>query len=97
MARQGLMDDCGYKGFEECARYESCTCDFIAELLEPYDVESIEELIENVRNKAIDEFAHALKETYNNEFPRNYHCTQPYFTLDNVRVLVDLVGKEQKQ
>lgn len=27
----------------------------IVDLLEPYDVESIEELIENVRNKAIDE------------------------------------------
>lgn len=48
------------------------------------------------RADAIEEFAHALKETFNNEFPSNYHCTQPYFTLDNVRVLVDLVSKEQK-
>lgn len=48
------------------------------------------------REDVIDEFAHALKETFNNEFPSNYHCTQPYFTLDNVRVLVDLVAKEQK-
>lgn len=24
MARQGLMDDCGYQGFEECSRYEDC-------------------------------------------------------------------------
>lgn len=47
------------------------------------------------RADAIDEFAHALKETFNNEFPNNYHCTKPYFTLDNVRVLVDLVAKEQ--
>ena len=26
MAREGLMDDCGYHGFDECARYEEC-CD----------------------------------------------------------------------
>ena len=49
------------------------------------------------RTDAIEEFAHALKETFNNEFPSNYHCTKPYFTLDNVRVLVDLVAKEQKE
>lgn len=49
-----------------------------------------------VRAEAIDEFAHALKETFNNEFPSNYHCTKPYFTLDNVRALVDLAAKEQK-
>ena len=49
------------------------------------------------RADAIEEFAHALKETFNNEFPSNYHCTKPYFTLDNVRVLVDLVAKEQKE
>lgn len=49
-----------------------------------------------IRADAIEEFAHALKETFNNEFPSNYHCTQPYFTLDNVRVLIDLVAKEQK-
>lgn len=24
MARQGLMDDSGYQGFEECSRYEEC-------------------------------------------------------------------------
>lgn len=48
------------------------------------------------RADAIEEFAHSLKETFNNEFPSNYHCTQPYFTLDNVRVLTDLVAKEQK-
>lgn len=49
-----------------------------------------------IRADAIDEIAHKLKETFNNEFPSNYHCTRPYFTLDNVRVLVDAVAKEQK-
>lgn len=60
-----------------------------------YDREQYEKGYEQGRADAIDEFAHALKETFNNEFPSNYHCTQPYFTLDNVRVLVDLVVKEQ--
>lgn len=59
MARQSLFDDSGYRGFDECANYESCTDSIIAELLEPYDVESIEELVTNAYNKgrkdAIDE------------------------------------------
>ena len=46
----------------DCANYESCTNDFVAELLEPYDVESIEDLILNVRNKAIDEVIKTLAE-----------------------------------
>ena len=42
------------------------------------------------------EFAHELKETFNNETPSNYASTQPFFTLDNVRALVDMTLKEQK-
>ena len=51
MSREGLMDDCGYNGFEECPKYESCTNDFVAELLEPYDSESIEQLVRNAYEK----------------------------------------------
>lgn len=51
MTRECLMDDNSYRGFEECANYESCTNDFVAELLEPYDVESIAELVKNSYNK----------------------------------------------
>lgn len=25
--REGMMDDCGYRGFEECFRYEDCCKD----------------------------------------------------------------------
>lgn len=39
-------------------------------------------------------FAHNLKETFNQEFPSNYPSTKPYFTLENVRKLVDEVAKE---
>ena len=56
----------------------------------------LRKFVKEIRADAIEEFAHALKETFNNEFPSNYHCTQPYFTLDNVRVLIDCVVKEQK-
>lgn len=48
----------------------------------------------NGYNQALEDMAHNLKETFNNEFPSNYHCTQPYFTLDNARVLTDAVKKE---
>lgn len=44
----------------DCANYESCTNDFVADLLEPYDAESIEDLITNVRNKTIDEVIKTL-------------------------------------
>lgn len=40
MAREGLMDDCGYYGFDECARYEEC-CD---EAYERGRADAIEEI-----------------------------------------------------
>lgn len=43
------------------------------------------------------EFAHELKETFNNETPSNYASTQPFFTLENVRALVDMTLKEQNK
>ena len=42
--------------------YEHFVKQTMAELLEPYDVESIEDLILNVRNKAIDEVIKTLAE-----------------------------------
>lgn len=41
------------------------------------------------------DFAHDLKETFNNEIPSNYASTQPFFTLENARALVDMTLKEQ--
>lgn len=52
--------------------------------------------IEYVRNKAIDEFAHQLKETLNQEFPSNYESTRPYFSLENARLIVDDVAEQMK-
>lgn len=65
MAREGLMDDCGYHGFEECSSYESCSDNFVAELLEPYDVESIDELVSNSYNKGMrDTIEYLVKNGY---------------------------------
>lgn len=50
-----------------------------------------------IRAEVIEEYKHNLKETFNNEFPTNFHCTKPYFTLDNVRVLTDAVAREMKE
>lgn len=44
----------------------------------------------------LDKVLHELKETFNNECPINYTSTQPFFTLENVRTLVDMVIKELK-
>lgn len=44
----------------------------------------------------LDKVAEKLKETFNNECPINYTSTQPFFTLENARTLVDMVIKEMK-
>lgn len=62
MGRQGLMDDSGYHGFDECSCYEECTNNIIEHLLEPYGVESIEELIAKTKADAIMKFAEWLSE-----------------------------------
>ena len=52
--------------------------------------------IEYVRNKAIDEFTHQLKENLNQEFPSNYESTRPYFSLENARLSVDEIAEQIK-
>lgn len=43
-----------------------------------------------------DRFAHELKEAFNAEIPINYESTKPFFTLENVRQIVDMVAIEMK-
>lgn len=47
-------------------------------------------------SELLDKVAHELKETFNTECPINYTSTQPFFTLENVRTLIDMVVKEMK-
>lgn len=61
-----------------------------------YSDRPIEDIVLEARADAVEKFAHELKETFNSEFPSNYSCTKPYFTLGNARLLVDMVAKEQK-
>ena len=60
------------------------------------DCEHYDSTAEYVRNKAIDEFTHQLKENLNQEFPRNYESTRPYFSLENARLLVDEIAGQLK-
>lgn len=46
------------------------------------------------RNKIILEFAHELKEAFNRDIPLNYESTEPYFTLENARLIVDDVADQ---
>lgn len=62
-----------------------------------------EERIEAERNayfqgieEGMEKLAHEIKEAFNNEIPSNYSSTQPFFTLENARALVDMALKEQK-
>ena len=49
-----------------------------------------------IRNKAIDELSHELKETFNSEIPLNYSSTKPFFTLENARKLIDEIAEQLK-
>lgn len=60
------------------------------------DCEHYDSTAEYVRNNAIDEFAHQFKENLNQEFPRNYESTRPYFSLENARLLVDEIAEQMK-
>lgn len=51
-------------------------------------------IYEKGRRDVLEEFAHELKETLNQEFPKNYPSVKPYFTLDNARILVDAVAHQ---
>ena len=50
----------------------------------------------DIRAKAIEEFAHELKEKCNNVFPLDFHSSTQYFTLNGVRKLVDVVAEQLK-
>lgn len=67
----------------------------INDLAEYQEIGTVEELKE-IRAKAIDEFAHQLKETLNQEFPSNYESTRPYFSLENARLSVDEIAEQMK-
>ena len=68
-----------------------------AELIPVFRVEQgFEHYAKEIRAKAIDEFAHQFKENLNQEFPRNYESTRPYFSLENARLLVDEIAEQMK-
>lgn len=50
----------------------------------------------HLRNDVIDEFAHKLRETLNQEFPLNYESTRPFFTLENARIIVTKIAEQLK-
>lgn len=58
--------------------------------------ELVKDFKKEIREKAIDEFAHKLKKTFTLEFPSNYESTKPYFTLENARMIVDEIAEQLK-
>ena len=87
-------ENCGNENIEIINRFKghySCgKCGRDTEKL--YEIEHDAE----IRAKAIDEFAHQFKENLNQEFPRNYESTRPYFSLENARLIVDDVAEQMK-
>ena len=71
----------GHKdGYEQAEEEHKAMCD-----------SCIHKVSEEVRT----DFAHNLKEKMNAEFPLNYPSTKPFFTLENVRMIIDEQLKEQ--
>ena len=58
------------------------------------DVENYVSRLELQNIYEIRYFANRLKEAFNQEIPLNYSSTQPYFTLESVRALVDTVVEQ---
>lgn len=57
---------------------------------------TVEQFEQEIRYKAIDDFSHEIKETFNLEIPLNYPSTKPFFTLENARKLVEDVAEQLK-
>lgn len=57
MAREGLFDDCGYSGFEECSRFEECS----------------KEAYEDGYNKALEYLQERIDEEYYDGGYGDYH------------------------
>ena len=66
------------------------TCGFVA------IGKTVEQFEQEIRYKAIDDFSHEIKETFNLEIPLNYPSTKPFFTLENARKLVEDVAEQLK-
>lgn len=94
-----FMDELDYSINEEfCKETMIMMREFIgraSHLLDCTDAK-IKKAKRTARNKAIDEFAHQFKENLNQEFPRNYESTRPYFSLENARLLVDEIAEQMK-
>lgn len=65
-------------------------------LIDDAEYQSMCKKLDGHDKELLDNVAHELKETFNNECPINYTSTQPFFTLENVRTLVDMVIKDMK-
>lgn len=96
MVRSRAEEECKTLGEAYDEGYQQGRADKYQEITTEYMLLT-EKQVEDIRADAIEEYKHNLKETFNNEFPINYHSTQPYFTLDNVRVLADAVAREMKE
>lgn len=73
---------CGYNCENNC---EECDFpDMVIEFVKGY-------------NQALEDLSHELKETFNSEFPSNYHSTRPFYSLENVRILTEVVAEQLKK
>lgn len=65
-----------------------------ARMLEPYDVESIEELIQNVRNKTIEEYDDFIAK---NKGTIDYTTNRPCVKIDGLRIFAKESFMEQRK
>lgn len=70
--------------------------DTIIEEMRVWTHSEIDKALDKARADERAKFAHELKERFNVEFPSNYPSTKPFFTLENVRMIVDEVAEEQE-
>ena len=66
-------------------------------VIDSIEIDDIDEFKEKIVESTIYKFAHELKEVFNNEFPLDRHCTEKFFSLDDVRIMVDRVSRQMKE
>lgn len=62
MAREGLFDDSGYQGFEECSRYEECSKECFEKFMNDENIPN--QLLEMGYNKGIEMAAEKLENAF---------------------------------
>lgn len=98
--REGMMDDCGYRGFEECFRYEDCCKDAYEQgrLDERADWEcAAGELIVKYADDVYEALPEVVKQIRANAIDEYRELLKNYFVIPHDLRVIDMYAKQMKE